>query len=100
MNNQSPASVEFNKATSLCRKWIQTWVSKRKSINRKFGSSRLKHVVEATVKPEYITCEAFIAAATSLGYKAQYYNDVHAYFDMSFRKMLADPENSGFLHSY
>lgn len=73
-----------------CQKWIMASVSPRKTINKQHSSYWLKHAVEASCKPIYISNEAFIAAAISLGYKPQYVGERNAYFNMSFVNIPAD----------
>ncbi len=72
-------------------KWLTTWITPIKKINKKFGSYKLKHIVEDSsfgkICHNYVSEESFTAAAKRLGYISS-----NNHFNMSFKKVLADPE--------
>jgi len=68
----------------LCERWINEFVTMRKTINTERGSYGLKHAAEHWLN-EYVSNGAFIQAAVNLGYK--YKRDgPNAYFNMAFPK--------------
>ena len=79
---------------NLCKKWIESWITPKKSISKEYGSYHLKHAVERNSN-EYISNGAFIAAAIELNYK--YIQDgPNAHFNMSFVNAKNNNEESSF----
>ena len=74
-----------------CLNWLEKWVTPIATINKKFGSYKLKHVVEESEFGEnchkYVSEESFIEATSRMGYKCK-----DGYFNMSFKKILVDPK--------
>lgn len=85
MNNVNREQVK------ACKDWLSIWVTPIKNINKKFGSYRLKHVVEDSdfgkICHGYVSEESFIEAAKQLGY---IFKD--GFFNMSFKKIMVSPE--------
>lgn len=69
----------------LCYSWICENTTPRKTINTKYGSYYLKHVVERHYD-HYIPNGAFIMAALLAGYNSVIYNTMNGCFNMSFKK--------------
>lgn len=78
-----PPSVEQVK---ICKRWINEFVNKRKTINEDRSSYGLKHKVEMWAEDtSYVSNGAFIKAAVDLGYKYRRIRDTpNAFFNMSF----------------
>ena len=80
------------KDVKICKKWIEEWVTPRKTINPNKGSYGLKHSVEKWSR-DYIPNGAFIKAAIELGYKYEEFGP-NAIFNMSFVKARKSPTDS------
>lgn len=62
-NEPNPHQVD------LCTRWLKQFARPRKSVNHKVSSATYKVAVEKWSK-EYVTSDAFIAAAKAEGYTA------------------------------
>ena len=85
-----------------CKRWISEWATPRKTINRKYSSYRLKHVVE-TWCGKYVSSESFVIAAIESGYNAVSADGsaVNAFFNMSYERARHENyEKSGWYHPY
>ena len=69
-------------AKDMCKSWILNNTNKRKTVNNKIHSYRLKHIVER-LNDTYIPEDCFIQAAIDLGYE---YDQNSSCFNMSFEK--------------
>lgn len=83
--DQEPHRKPLKENVKVCRAWIRMWIDKRKTINKKHGSYRLKHFVEE-MNDGHISNGAFIQAAFEEGFIIKPFgpNSPNAYFNMSF----------------
>lgn len=70
----------------VCKRWINEFIGKRKTINDEYSSYGLKHKVEKWAEDtDYISNGAFIQAAVDLGYEyRRIRNSPNAFLNMSF----------------